>query len=166
MTTNNYSLDVVGVGMYLEMRRSTASMSYVSQMIVMPEITRPDVAVPMTMLNRRLSQAAPKKTWSRFSSSSMSGKILGSANEIVQQMTGFIQSSMDRHVTAGYKSVGYPIFFEVTREDAFALRDLKTPYKIIGRINKGRKALGYPEELIPAPPVSASVPSTTPAASV
>lgn len=154
MTTNNYSLDVVGVGMYLEMRRSTASMSYVSQMIVMPEITRPDVAVPMTMLNRRLSQAAPKKTWSRFSSSSMSGKILGSADEIVQQMTGFIQTSMDRHVTAGYKSVGYPIFFEVTREDAFALRDLKTPYKIIGRINKGRKALGYPEALIPTPPVS------------
>lgn len=153
MTTNDYSIDVVGVGMYLEMRRSTDNASYVSQMIILPEITRPDVTVPMTMLNRRLSKAAPKKIWSRFSSGTMSGKLAGAqTSEIVNMMTSFISTSMQRHVTAGYKTVGDPIFFEVTREDAFAVRDMKTPYKIIGRINKARKALRYPEELIPPPP--------------
>ena len=158
MTTNDYALDVVGVGMYLEMRRSTANASYVSQMILLPQITRPDVTTPMVMFNRRLSKAAPKKIWSRFTSASMSGKLAGlSTQEIVQKMTSFMNSSMERHVNAGYKSVGEPIFFEVTREDAFAIRDMKTPYKIIGRINKARKVLRYPDELIPEPPVTAAI---------
>jgi len=159
MTTNKTAQQkVVGVGMYLEMRKSVDA-KYVSQMIILPEVSEADVKVPMVMLNRRLSAIAPKKTWSRFASGTTARRehAIGTIKEqCILNVSAFVQSSLQRHINAGYKTVGEPIFFEVTQEDAYAIRDMKTPYKVIGRINKARKALGYPEDLIPKPVASSS----------
>lgn len=151
-------LDVVGVGVYLEMRREHAGTIYTSQMLVIPEVHRADITVPVTMLSRRLTKSNPKRNWRQHQSPTYSSVAATAASTapttalrtslIAKEILKFAVSTLERHVNAGYKCVGDPIFFEVTREDAAAIRVGKTPYKVIGRVNKVRKELKYPAELV------------------
>ena len=47
----------------------------------------------------------------------------------------------------GYKLYKQPIVVEVSQADVADIRSSKTPYKVLGRITRARKALGFGEKL-------------------
>jgi hypothetical protein len=79
-------------------------------------------------------------------------------SEIAAQMTMFTDplfSSLSMNEWALYKE---PIVVEVTAEDLEMVRGSKTPYKVLGRVTKVRRALGFPQAVLHVdPPVSASI---------
>lgn len=47
-----------------------------------------------------------------------------------------------------WKLYKQPIVVEVTPEDLEEIRKSKTPYKVLGRVWKSRKFLGFPDDII------------------
>lgn len=147
MTTSK-DTKVIGIGMYLEMRRLYASTPYTTQFIMFPEI---EATTHTLVLARRLSPSQMKRTWSRYSSpTSIANAVRDTStmDEAIEKVSAFAVKMLGRLVVNEYSLVGDPIFFEITPEDASALALAKTPYKVIGRINKARKKMGFPEKLV------------------
>lgn len=156
MTTN--STTIAGHAVYLEFRKGPMT----TQVIVMPEGRGTSGhTIPMTMYRRRLSPAQPRKTWKIFASA-VSGPIAPSMTTSLT--TGSIPVPVDFKLEAArrlsftdslftglaannWKLFKTPIVVEVEAKDLDEARAGKTPYKIIGRILKVRKSLGFPKEL-------------------
>lgn len=152
--------EVLGTGVYLEARRIHNGTTYTAQIIFLPEVVAGVSRTPMTMIHRRLTSAFPKKTWKQYMSGTTAPKALlttpameaptprDSRDIAAEQVASFALKHMQTLAKAEYKAVGEPAYFQYTREDAEAVRIGKTPYKVIGRINKLRKEFKYPEDLI------------------
>jgi hypothetical protein len=152
--------EVLGTGVYLEARRIHNGTTYTAQIIFLPEVVAGVTRTPMTMIHRRLTSAFPKKTWKQYMSGATAPKALltgpaveasttqGKLDIAAWQVASFALKHMETLAKADYKAVGDPAYFQYTREDAEAVRIGKTPYKVIGRINKLRKEFKYPEDLI------------------
>ncbi len=144
---------VIGKALYLEMRNGL----YTMQLVMTPEgFTTTNKLVPMTVYRRRISKVQPRKTWKQVSAHSApecdaSGKIaqysLEQAQLVVKDKLSFTDSIFNQLIMQGWTLFKQPIVVEVTPEDMDEVRLGKTPYKILGRITRCRRTLGFGEEL-------------------
>lgn len=146
-------IKVVGKALYLEMRSGGNTM----QLILTPEgFNTNNKLVPVTVYRRRINRVTPRKTWKAFSAhqspdcDSM-GKIAQYSVELAlpkaKEKLGFMDSLFHQLTSQGYTVYKQPIAVEVTSEDLDDVRLSKTPYKIIARITRSRRALGFEEAL-------------------
>lgn len=117
--------------------------------------------VTVSMYRRRISTLHKRRTW-RYVASSTTFKAAVDANAtgpvpwsaIISGGHGsvacnvilapLVHSILDSMVSNSYKLRIAPVIVEVTAEDLVAVRLCKTPYKILGRVWKARKAMGFP----------------------
>ena len=151
MTANT---SVVGKALYLEFRHG----SYTQQIVLTPEaIMSGGKVVPMTCYRRKISESTPRKTWRQVSSMTMSEKDVNTgafavmtkehALATVPNRMMFTDSLFNQLIMQGWQLYKQPIAVEVTQEDLEDIRLSKTPYKILGRITRCRRALSFGEEL-------------------
>jgi hypothetical protein len=144
---------VIGKALYLEMRNGLHTM----QLVMTPEgLTTSNKLVPMTVYRRRISKVQPRKTWKQISAHTApemnaSGQIaqysLEQAQLVAKDKLSFTDSIFNQLVMQGWTLFKQPIAVEVTPEDMDDVRLGKTPYKILGRITRCRRTLGFGEEL-------------------
>lgn len=145
---------IVGKALYLEMRRG----GYTTQVLMTPEgLTLNGKVVPMTCYKRRISSAEPRKSWRQVSSGFVSEKdnntgtlfMMNTEHALatVQNRLYFVDNLFNQMIGQGYTVYKTPIAIEVTHDDLDEIRQGKTPYKILGRITRCRRTLGFGEEL-------------------
>lgn len=144
---------IVGKALYLELRRE----NYTNQIIITPEGLTPTGAyVPMTTYRRRISDISPRKTWKQMSS--MFYSVPDEASKIPQlgeehalatfaDRMSYNKNLFEQLVNGHWTIFKTPITVEVTAEDLEDVRSSKTPYKILARITRSRRKLGFPEDL-------------------
>ena len=151
MTTNTAN-PVVGHAVYLEFVRAGIT----TQVILMPEATGTSHSrARMTMYRRRITKHV-RKTWKSSIAGTTSFEMITTPtgadaptrDEIVDRLLTFIQPLLRSLTTNEYVLYGKPIVVEVTAEDVEQARLHKTPYKVISRITKTRKALGFPSDIV------------------
>lgn len=148
----NAANPTVGKAVYLEFYKAGAT----TQVILLPEgQSTSHRTVPATMMRRKLSVAAPRKTWKIFSASVTATNAWATATPDARRldMVGSSVLSFSVPLLSGLQRADWklrkdPIFVEVTAEDLELARMSKTPHKVIGRILRARKALGFPDEVI------------------
>jgi hypothetical protein len=146
---------VVGKALYLELR----SGSQTTQVIITPEglTSIAGKTVPMTCYRRSISAATPRRSWRAIASSTIS-EVDSSSGAILQLETdhakatfpdriSFTNNLFNQLIAKGYTMYKQPIAVEVTPEDMQDIRQGKTPYKILGRITRCRRALNFGESL-------------------
>lgn len=157
MTTSTDKL-VQGKAIYLELVRKNANA--VMQVLIMPEgMTTSHKTVPMTVYRRRLSPAFPRKSWKQSSSVYTSMALLTGVapvakEEVPGKILGFLDSMFISLGANDYELYKEPIVVEVTAEDLEFARQGKTPYKVMGRVTKVRKALGFPKDIVRTSPTT------------
>ena len=144
---------VVGKALYLELRNSGSTY----QMIITPDaVSSSGRAVPAMVYRRQISEARPRKAWKTMSFPALPLNAFGTYDpqdvDAVKAVSGtrindtlasiFRQLSHYRYTM--YKT---PIYVEVSAEDIETIRMCKTPYKVLGRITRVRKTLGFGESL-------------------
>jgi hypothetical protein len=154
--TNANTNQVVGKAIYLEFVKPNITM----QVLILPEaVSSAHRLVPMTMFRRRLSISQPRKTWSvslsphtsatlRTYSGPGAAHIPMSESEVARKMSEFTDPAFDLLISQNWPLYKDPIVVEVTTEDMEMARQGRTPYKVLGRVNKVRKNLGYPKEIV------------------
>lgn len=141
MTTTN--ANVVGYAAYFELLHKEVPFR-TTQILITPEgMTSSHVQVPMVMYSRRLTNAAPKKQWRR-SSSSLTLHTMEKAERVASQLR-IANDYLESLSRGSWKLYKEPIIVEITPEDLEDVRSARTPYKILGRVWKTRKFLGFPE---------------------
>lgn len=155
-TTANDATTIVGHAIYLEGARMAGD-KFVTQLIFTPESKTPDGSVvQMTMYRRRISASHPRSVWKSYGCGNSTSRLLdkhrilvASARQdaVIHDMWSFALSTLSGFKT-NYKLVGAPIVVEVSAADLTDIRLGKTPYKVLGRIWKSRKALGFPAEFV------------------
>lgn len=152
--TQTHDTEVVGRAVYLEFTKPNMT----TQVLITPEgMSTSHKMVPMAMYRRKLTKVHPRKTWNVGSSPVTSSMILSRSAAlepadrpaaVVREMLGLVRPLLDQLQLNSWSLYKDPIIVEVTKEDLEMVRSAKTPYKILGRINKTRKALGFPTEII------------------
>jgi len=146
-------IKVVGKALYLEMRSGGNTM----QLILTPEgFNSNNKLVPMTLYRRRINRITPRKTWKPITSHlspecDAMGKLVQYSVEVAlpksKDKMSFLDPVLNQLVANGYTVYKQPIAVEVTSEDLDDVRLSKTPYKIIARITRSRRATGFEEAL-------------------
>ena len=163
MTSTNNPM-VVGHALYLEFARTTVSHNYTTQVIITPEAAASNGnTVPVCVYRRRLATGALRKQWAQIRATRLAsvyaaaipaGPVLSSLptsdkNRIV---TDSMLSSLDKVFESlaknSYTLFKVPVTVEVVATDMDDIAAGKTPYKLLGRIWKARKALGFPAEYV------------------
>lgn len=151
---------LAGCGLYLELKRDTPEIIYTAQMLILPEGKTSDgIDVPMTTFYRRISRVHPRRNWSCTSASTYATRLWTNpslaylvsparTDKIVEDISAILRRQFETFTKYDYTLVGEPIVIEVTAEDLSSARLGRMPYKVLGRVNKGRKALKYPEKII------------------
>jgi hypothetical protein len=145
---------VVGKALYLEFRRDGET----NQVIMTPEaINAAGKYVPITTYRRRISSTSPRKTWKQMSTvfkseiDPLTNKLVALGREhalaTVPDRISYTDNLFSQLANAGWKLHKQPIAVEVTLEDLEDIRLSKTPYKILGRITRCRRALNFGEPL-------------------
>lgn len=140
----------VGAAVYLEFVKPNMT----TQVLIMPEGTATSSRiVPMTLYRRRLSTITPRKSWKMVSAHYTAAAVrmkhsLASTSEIAQNLLMFTNPLLESLVKNGWTLYKDPIVVEVTAEDLELARESKTPYKVLGRVVKTRKALGFPKDIV------------------
>ena len=143
---------VIGKALYLELR--SGPQTY--QLMLTPDgITTGGKYVPAMMYRRQISASRPRKAWKNFSLPSINVNEFGAftaldttqALDNARRRLEFMMTTID-HLTR-YKYIVHklPIVVEVAAEDLDGIRLGKTPYKVLGRITRVRKSLGFGDEL-------------------
>lgn len=154
---------VVGAAVYLEFTKPHMT----TQVLLLPEGTSSTGRiVPMTLYRRRLSTAAPRKTW-KMASSPLTAAVVRTRlagaplADVAGQLLSFTDPLIGSLVKNGWTLYKDPIVIEVTAEDLDLAREAKTPYKALGRVVKARKALGFPKDIVHqvAAPLTPSAPT-------
>lgn len=143
---------VVGKALYVEFRADTSTY----QMIVTPDaITSDGRSIPSTVYRRQISEARPRRAWKTYSLPRLPQDATGTftnlpVQEAKEQATSrvtYLESSLTRLKNLGYTLYMKPIIVEVSQADLSDIRQAKTPYKVLGRITRARKVLGFSEKL-------------------
>jgi hypothetical protein len=144
---------VVGKALYLELR--TGLQTY--QMLLTPDgISSNGRAVPATMYRRQISSAKPRRAWKTYSLPSLSLNAFGTyetvekdnALQSADSRVGYMASTFSQLKSYGYTLYKQPLLIEVSQEDLESIRLSKTPYKILGRITRVRRTLGFGEFIV------------------
>jgi hypothetical protein len=150
--------------MYFELEKH----SMTTQILIMPEgVSSAHRDTNLALYRRRLTSVTPRKTWRQAQSPQRSTALLTAYPEltpakVVEQISEFMATYFNSLAEAGWKLRNQVITVEVTAEDLEDSRTAKTPYKVLGRVWKVRKKLGFPKEFIVIPePASSSTPTPT-----
>jgi hypothetical protein len=121
----------------------------------MPEYVTPAFTVPASVYQRRMSSIHPRATWRHASSNSITGKVLARPDVAIlvassQQLAvaNTVAEFTARQALAfanSWELFKSPIVVEVTAADIEDVRISRTPYKVLGRVWKSRKKLGFPD---------------------
>lgn len=147
MPEQNPETIVVGKSIYLELRDERNTRAY--QLLITPKsrvITNPSNVSPPTLYRRMLSTHSPKRQWKCFPLTHESFE-----NEAlpISERLGAVNNVLDQLLRGGYKVLKEPIIVDTSMADIAQIRDRRTPYKLLGRIEKVRKAKGFPDKVVP-----------------
>ena len=141
---------VIGKSLYLEMRNS--GQTY--QILITPDgVGENGRAVPPMVYRRQISRVTPRRAWKVYSLSALPLNAFGTYDQVTKELatlgagqrmtnTASIFKQLDGY---GYKVYKQPLVIEVSQADLEEIRYSKTPYKILGRITRVRKTLGFGE---------------------
>lgn len=148
---------VQGVAVYAEFARSGAT----TQIIVTPkgyDLDGKEVAA--YIVRRTVSTENPRKQW-RFSGlvstdpimqiAAEKGVTIDEAKELsCDDRMRYASNLFDQIMRGDWLLVSDPILVEVSKTDLDAIRQSKTPTKLLYRITQSRLAKGYPAEIVNA----------------
>lgn len=144
---------VVGKALYLELR--TGIQTY--QMLLTPDgISSNGRAVPATMYRRQISSVKPRRAWKTYSLPALPLNAFGTyemadkekALQSADSRIGYMATTFSQLKSYGYALYKQPLLIEVSQEDLESIRLSKTPYKILGRITRVRRTLGFGELIV------------------
>jgi hypothetical protein len=144
---------VVGKALYLELRAGTSTY----QLLLTPDgISSNGRAVPATVYRRQISSAKPRRAWKTYSLPALDLNAFGTyevvekdkALHIADSRVGYMATTLSQLKSYGYTLYKQPLLIEVSQEDLESIRLSKTPYKILGRITRVRRTLGFGEFII------------------
>jgi hypothetical protein len=164
-------IEVVGKAVYLEFRKATGSgSSATTQILLTPEARANSTISPgastftepfnvqMAVYRRRISNYQPRKTW-RFIAAGKSSTAVPtgavspavSVNSAALTLLEFTNRTFEAMASDSWVLFKEPVVVEVTSEDMMSIRLGKTPYKVLGRVWRSRKFLGFPAEFYDKP---------------
>lgn len=144
---------VVGKALYVELRNSNQTY----QMLLTPDgVSSNGRAVPSTLYRRQISKLKPRRAWKTFSLPALPLNSFGAydtqskddAMQAADTRLNYMATTLTQLNSYGYKLYKNPILVEVAQEDLESIRLSKTPYKILGRITRVRRTLGFGEFII------------------
>jgi len=142
---------VQGYVVYSEFRQGGSTL----QMFFTPDgFTTDGRFVGMKIHRRVVSSITPKKQWKISSAPDREVRkfvVDGEPNtfdaDFADTRLGFCHSLLNSMMGGSWEMVKHPIVVEASKKDMDDLLALKTPTKIIYRINQTREAAGFPENL-------------------
>jgi len=148
---------VYGKALYLELEQTNGTS--VLQLILTPDMkTQSGVHVPLTLYRRRLTTSKPRVQWQAYSTydkpeSSINGEftVITSKKDAMDNAKVrllFADKLFTQLIDHGYKLRKSPIVVEIGIQDLDDICAHKTPYKILARITRTRKVLGFADSLI------------------
>jgi hypothetical protein len=152
----NPTNDLQGVGLYAEFRKPNATL----QIFITPDgYDEAGSIVTAHAYRRTVTPWSPKKQW-RSSSLRIThrmGEVRGYGGElsayelekIASKRLAPLSSLFENLIKQGWSVEKEPFFIECSKKDLTDVRMAKTPAKLMYRINQTRKAMGFPESLIP-----------------
>jgi hypothetical protein len=144
---------VVGKALYVELRNSDQTY----QMLLTPDgVSSNGRAVPSTLYRRQISKLKPRRAWKTFSLPVLPLNSFGAydtqskddAMQAADTRLNYMATTLTQLSSYGYKLYKNPILVEVAQEDLESIRLSKTPYKILGRITRVRRTLGFGEFIV------------------
>ena len=148
---------VYGKALYLELEQpGNAS---VLQLLLTPDMQSPNgTHVPLTLYRRRLTPKKPRAVWNAYSTYDkpkfdVEGKFelitsKSDAIQIAKQRVTFADKLFAQIIEHGYSLRKAPIVVEIGIDDLDDLCGHKTPYRILARVTRTRKVLGFADALI------------------
>jgi hypothetical protein len=145
---------VIGKALYLEFR----STSQTYQVMITPDgNTTNGRAVTATMYRRQISKSKPRRAWKTYSLPALPVNSFGTYDQAaskdealntVDSRLSYMATTFTQLNSYHYKLYKQPIVIEVAQEDLESIRLSKTPYKILGRITRVRRTLGFGEFIV------------------
>jgi len=141
---------VIGKALYLEFH----STGQTYQMLITPDgVSSNGRAVPATVYRRQISKLKPRRAWKTYSLPALPLNSFGAyetqskddATQAADTRANYIATTLTQLNSYSYKLYKSPILVEVAQEDLESIRLSKTPYKILGRITRVRRTLGFGE---------------------
>lgn len=142
-----------GKALYLEFTTPDSTL----QMLLTPDMVAPNGSlVPLTMYRRRVTAAKPRTTWAAYSTyqrPDIKDNVIiplekSAALMKAQSSLSFADKLFGQILTHGYALRVKPITVEIDIHDLDDICGHKTPYRILNRVTKSRKALKFPDSLI------------------
>lgn len=148
---------VYGRALYLELEQP--GNTSVLQLLITPDMKSPSGAnVPLTLYRRRLTPSKPRATWNAYSTydkpamDSEGGfmQLITKSAAIADAKTklAFADKLFTQVIDHGYSLRKAPIVVEIGIDDLDDICAHKTPYKILARITRSRKLLGFADSVI------------------
>lgn len=148
---------VYGKALYLELEQTGST--GVLQLLLTPDMKSPSGAhVPLTLYRRRLTPSKPRTTWNAYSTydkpkidADGNFEVItykSDARTIATQRLVFGDKLFKQIIDHGYKLRKSPIVVEIGVDDLDDICAHKTPYKILARVTRTRKVLGFADALI------------------
>jgi hypothetical protein len=144
---------VIGKALYLEFH----STGQTYQMLITPDgVSSNGRAVPATVYRRQISKLKPRRAWKTYSLPALPLNSFGAyetqskddATQAADTRANYIATTLTQLNSYSYKLYKSPILVEVAQEDLESIRLSKTPYKILGRITRVRRTLGFGEYIL------------------
>ena len=150
MATINRPAGVAGMALYLECRYGT----HTQQILLTPEgMSASGAYTPMTCYRRMISADHPRRTWKQQSAATSTlPEDLSTFTAGIDQFIGsrllFTNGLLTQVMVSKFEVYNKPFAVEVTPADLDDVRAGKTPYKVLDRVLRGRRELGYSESLL------------------
>jgi len=144
---------VIGKALYMEFR--SGQQTY--QLMLTPDgVTSGGKYVPAMMYRRQVSASRPRRAWKSYSLPSINLNEFGAFNTLPKNEAlttaghrlEFMMPTINQLMSNRYQLYKLPVVVEVASEDLDGIRLGKTPYKVLGRITRVRKALGFSDDVI------------------
>ena len=141
---------VVGKALYVEMRNNASTY----QMLITPDgVSENGRAVPAMMYRRQVSKLSPRRGWKTYSLPSLPLNAFGGYEQVTTDLASpqaierlnHLETTFRQLASYHYKVYKQPIVVEVSQADLEEVRYSKTPYKVLGRITRVRRTLGFGE---------------------
>jgi hypothetical protein len=108
------------------------------------------------MYRRQISSVKPRRAWKTYSLPALPLNAFGTyemadkekALQSADSRIGYMATTFSQLKSYGYTLYKQPLLIEVSQEDLESIRLSKTPYKILGRITRVRRTLGFGEFII------------------
>ena len=143
---------VIGKALYMEFRQGGNTY----QAILTPDgLTTDGRSVPATLYRRQISSHSPRKAWKTYSLPQLPKDEFGNFKKysgdelasVTSSRVAHLETIFNRLESYSYRLYKQPIVVEVSLADLEEIRNARTPYKVLGRITRIRRHLGFGEQL-------------------